>query len=194
MYKIYVDKNEDFECEISVKNATLKNSIARIIIESEGVNFVFNGKIDGQKCVVPIKRLKGFLDENTTGKMHLEVIVEDTYFKPWESNFIVEEHTSVKVRVDEQKYSNNKPIVEVKSVMKSIKEIKSTPTKKLKSINPFVPKKEIASICEKFGIRKSNLKKKHNDVTQILKEYFNSNPEYKNHMRVILSGIGDFLR
>src|SRR5258706_2299574 len=113
-YKLYTDKAENFECEVSVKNASLKNSMARLIIESAGgPNFVFNGKIEGGKCVVPIHRLKGLLDENTTGNMHLEVIVEDTYFKPWSSDFVVEEYTSVKVKVNESKQST-KPTITVK--------------------------------------------------------------------------------
>src|SRR4051812_25552733 len=99
-YKLYTDKNENFECEVSVKNASTKGSIARLIIESEGVSLIFNGKIQGEKCVIPVRRLKGLMDENVRGKMHLEVIVEDTYFKPWESEFIVEEHTSVKVKIN----------------------------------------------------------------------------------------------
>jgi len=67
------------------------------------------------------------------------------------------------------------------------------PTKK-KDINVFIPKKEIGVICEKFGIRKNNFKKRHDDFIQILKEYFKNNTEYNKHTKVILSGIEDFLR
>jgi hypothetical protein len=192
-YTIYTDKNENFECEVSVKNASLKGSIARLIVESEeGTTLVFNGKLSGDKCVIPIKRLKGLLDENSRGNIHLEVIVEDTYFKPWESSFIVEEHTSVKVKVNEQKQSSNKPIVQIKSPI--LKESKVIVPIKKKNINIFVPKKEIATICEIFGIKKNNFKKKRSDFIQILKEYFKNNSEYNNHKRTILSGIDDFLR
>ncbi len=183
-YKIYTDKNENFECEVSVKNASLKNSIARLVVESDnGTSLIFNGKLTGEKCVIPIKRLRGLLDENSRGNMHLEVIVEDTYFKPWTSDFIVEEHTSVKVKVNEHKVSSTKPIVQAK-----------VPTKKERNINIFVPKKEIAMLCEQFGIGKNNFRKKQKDFIQILKEYFKLNPEYNNHSRTILSGIDDFLR
>ena len=197
-YKIYTDKNENFECEVSVKNASLKGSITRLIIESsDGLNLVFNGQLNGDKCIIPIKRLKGILDENTHGKMHLEVIVEDTYFRPWESDFIVEEHTSVKVRVNEQKQSSNKPIVKIKLPIFKYVEGKSSdiykPVKK-KGINIFIPIKEIALICEQFGIKKNNFQKKQNDFIQILKEYFKVNTEYNYHIRTILSGINDFLR
>ena len=184
-YKIYTDKTEEFSCDIQIKNASLKNSIARLVVEShDGPTLIFKGKLEGDKCIIPIKRLKGLLDENTRGNIHLEVIVEDTYFKPWSDTFLVEEHTSVKVKVNEQKESSSKPIIEVK--------VKPQPKKK--GINLAIPKKEIAVICEKFGIRKKNFKNKKKDLIQILKEYFKINKEYNKHTKVILNGIGDFLR
>lgn len=197
-YKLYTDRNENFECEVSVKNASLKGSLARLIVEStDGPTLVFKGELRNDKCIIPIKRLKGMLDENTHGKMHLEVIVEDTYFKPWESSFIVEEHTSVKVKVNEQKESSNKPTVKIKSpILKYVKGKESDLIKpvKNKGINVFTPKKEIATICEHFGIRKKDIQKKHKDFIQILKEYFKANPEYNKHIRTILNDIENFLR
>ena len=186
MYKLYLDKSEDFICEVSIKNASLKNSIARLIAESDGISLVFNGQIKNGKCVVPVHRLKGLLDENTRGKMHLEMIVEDTYFKPWQSDFVVEEHTSVKVKVNEQKTESKKPIVEVKS-------IKNSPPKK-KGINIFVPLTEISDLCKRFGIKKNNIRQRKSDLSQILKEYFKVNSEYKNHQREILNRIGMLLK
>lgn len=188
-YKIYTDRNENFECEVSVKNASMKDSIARLIVESDNnPTLVFNGVIKGDKCVIPIRRLKGILDENTRGKMHLEIIVEDTYFKPWKSDFVVEEHTSVKVSVTEQKQYSKKPIVEVTSLINTFK-----PLPGIKD-NYLLPKKQIANICERFGISKNNLKNRKEDVVQILKEYFKTNPEYNNHVKPILSGLQDFLK
>lgn len=195
-YKLYVDKNENFECEISVKNASLKGSIARLIIESvNGPNLIFNGQLNGDKCIIPIKRLKGILDENTHGNMHLEVIVEDTYFRPWQSDFIVEEHTSVKVKVNEQKQST-KPIVKLKTrpILSQSKSSNILMSSIRKGINVFVPKQEIAMICEHFGIRKHNFQRKQKEFIQILREYFKANPEYNYHARTILQGINDFLR
>jgi hypothetical protein len=187
MYKLYTDKNDEFSCEVSVKNASLKNSIARLVVEADGLCLAFNGKIEGDRCIIPIKRLKGLLDENARGNMHLEVIVEDTYFTPWKSDFIVEEHTSVKVKVDNSRPISNKPMVEVKSVFKpKIQERKKVDIK--------VPLKEISSICEKFGIRKKNSRKRKSDLAQILKEYFKSNREYKNYQSSILNRLPRFMR
>jgi hypothetical protein len=184
-YKLYTDKPEDFTCEISVKNASLKGSMARLIIESsDGVNFVFNGKIEGGKCIVPIKKLKGLLNENERGNMYLEIIVEDTYFRPWKSDFSVEEHTSVKVRVNEAKISN-KPTIEV-WVPKT--------EKKVIGINVWLPLHEITNICRKLGINRSTLSQRKSDFQQLIREYFKFNPEFKTHKSVILNGLKYFLK
>ncbi len=188
-YKLYTDKNENFECEVSVKNASLKDSIARLVVESNtGTSLIFTGKIEKNKCVIPIRRLSGILDENSSGKMHLEVILEDTYFKPWQSEFVVEKYISVKVIVNEQK----KPSVQVNT--KSI--LITTPplVESKKGINVFTPKKEITSICERFGITNETFQKRRGDFIQILKEYFRENPEYINHKKVILYGIKNFFK
>lgn len=180
-YTLFTDKNENFECEVSVKNASLKGSFARLIVESDdNVNLVFHGRIDGDKCVVPIRRLKGLLEEHCRGKMHLEVVVEDTFFKPWESDFVVSEHTSVKVKVNEQPTGFKKPIVEVKQ---------PKPVDKL-----IVPVKEISSLCSMFQIGNQNLRKKKADFSQLLREYFNANPEYKIHLSEILERIPTHLK
>ena len=58
MYKLFTDKPEVFECNIKLEGASLKNSQARLIIETEDINLLFNGTItsDG-KCTIPIKKL-----------------------------------------------------------------------------------------------------------------------------------------
>ncbi len=100
MYKLFTDKTEVFECNIKLEGASLKNSSARLIIESEDVNLLFEGTInkDG-KCSIPIKKLKGLLEDSTSGQIKLEVIAEDTYFTPWKSEFIVEASRKVTVEV-----------------------------------------------------------------------------------------------
>jgi hypothetical protein len=172
-----------FECDVSVKNASLKNSTARLIIESEDLTLVFKGTINGGKCSIPIRKLKGLLSESATGTMALEVIVEDTFFKPWESDFIVEEHTSVKVMVNEQKKDLGKPVLAVKVSKKAEN-----------TVNLAIPLSEISSICARFGITKNTIKSKKQDFSLILKEYFSHNQEYKNHKTVILENIRKTLK
>ena len=124
MYKLFTDKTEIFECDISIEGASLQNSDARLIIESNDVNLLFKGKLNSSgKCQVPVKKLKGLLDENTKGNIKLEVIAEDTYFVPWESDFTVEASKRVVVEVKSQSgnlITESKPKIKVSGIKEEI--------------------------------------------------------------------------
>jgi hypothetical protein len=103
MYKLFTDKTEIFECKVKIDGASLSNSHARLIIESEDLNLLFKGKIDADgNCKIPIKRLKGILPESMKGEIKLEVIADDTYFIPWKSEFSVDASKKVVVEVKSQ--------------------------------------------------------------------------------------------
>ena len=113
MYKLFTDKSELFECDIKLQGASLNKSKARLVVETQDYSLMFNGSISkGGKCEIPIRKLKGLIDEDTTGNIRLEVIAEDTFFTPWESDFEVE--TSKKVTVEVKSQTFKKPIVEAK--------------------------------------------------------------------------------
>ena len=117
MYKLFTDKSELFECDIKLQGASLKKSKARLVVETQDYSLMFNGSISkGGKCEIPIRKLKGLINEDTTGNIRLEVIAEDTYFTPWESEFEVE--TSKKVTVEVKSQTLKKPIVEAKVKVK----------------------------------------------------------------------------
>ena len=123
MYKLYTDKQETFECDLFLEGADLKQSSARIVVESDDLTLMFKGTIDDKgNCKVPIKKLKGLMSENTTGDIKLEVIAEDTLIEPWQSDFIVDTAKKVTVEVKSQKQSkpqikeSTKPQVKIKSV------------------------------------------------------------------------------
>jgi hypothetical protein len=103
LYKIYRDKEEVFECNISVQGAKLSSSQVRLVFDHEICNLVFYGKIskDG-KCAVALKKMN-FYPEKSTGRVRLEVIVDDTIFIPWEETFIVEGAKKVTVQIKSQK-------------------------------------------------------------------------------------------
>ena len=117
-YKLYIDKKENFECQLRLEGASLKDAKSRMIVESNNFNLMFDGTIDNSgKCIVPISRLKGLLREGTKGTMKLEVIAEDTYFQPWESKFIVDTKQKLTVEVKEQA-SNKQPRMIVTEIKK----------------------------------------------------------------------------
>ena len=161
MYKLYTDKQETFECDLFLEGADLEKSSARIVVESKDLTLMFKGEIDDKgNCKVPIKKLKGLMNENTTGDIKLEVIAEDTLIEPWQSDFVVETAKKVTVEIKSQKEEkpqikeSTKPIVKVKSVknyvnpinemVKVLKENKITLLKVLKN------KKKIAPILENY--------------------------------------------
>ena len=91
MYKLFTDKSELFECDIKLQGASLNKSKARLVVETPEYSLLFKGTINSKgKCEIPIRKLKGLIDENTKGNIRLEVIAEDTFFTPWESDFEVE--------------------------------------------------------------------------------------------------------
>ena len=125
MYKLFTDKAELFECDIKIEGASLSNSTARLVVETNDYSLMFNGKISsGGKCKIPIRKLKGLIDENSKGNIRLEVIAEDTFFTPWKSDFEVQ--ASKKVTVEIKSQSNKKPLVETRGAKVKVTNIKET--------------------------------------------------------------------
>ncbi len=78
-FELLTDKAELFECDIKIEGASLSNSTARLVVETSEYSLMFNGKINSSgKCEIPIRKLKGLIDESSTGNIRLEVIAEDT--------------------------------------------------------------------------------------------------------------------
>ena len=166
MYKLFTDKTELFECSISLQGASLKKSKARLVIETKEYSLLFNGTISKSgKCEIPIRKLKGLIDENTSGNIRLEVIAEDTFFTPWESDFEVD--ASKKVTVEVKSQTTKKPIVEAKVEVK-VKKEKPTLTEKDHIINLF-------KLLIKEDINVENISYKRNALNNIVATYLKEN-------------------
>ena len=175
MYKLFTDKSELFECDIKLEGASLSKSKARLVVETSDYSLLFDGNISSNgKCEIPIRKLKGLIDENTTGNIRLEVIAEDTYFTPWESDFEVD--ASKKVTVEVKSQSTKKPIVETKVKVK-VKEEKPTITEKQHVINLF-------KLLIKEDINVENISFKRNELNNIVATYLKENT-VKNTGKVI---------
>jgi len=161
MYKLYTDKRETFECDLFLEGADLKQSSARIIVESDDLTLMFRGTIDNKgNCKVPIKKLKGLMSENTTGNIKLEVVAEDTLIEPWQSDFVVKTAKKVTVEVKSQKQKkqikeSKKPQVKVKSVknyVNPINEMVNTLIENNITINKILQnKKKIVPILKNYA-------------------------------------------
>jgi hypothetical protein len=162
MYKLFTDKTELFECSISLEGASLNKSKARLVIETPEYSLLFNGTISKSgKCEIPIRKLKGLIDENTSGNIRLEVIAEDTFFTPWESDFEVD--ASKKVTVEVKSQTTKKPIVEAKVEVK-IKNEKPTLTERDHVVNLF-------KLLVKEEINMDNITFKRNKLNNIVGTY-----------------------
>ena len=176
MYKLYTDKQETFECDLFLEGADLKESSARILVETKDLTLLFPGKIteDGN-CKVPIKKLKGLLNEDTTGNIKLEVIADDTLIEPWQSEFTVSTSKKVTVEVKSQKDK------------KTIKEVLGKPQVKIKNIkNNFNPVNDMVNTLSENGITLQKIIKNKKKIAPILESYSNK-VNYK-------GGVSKFIR
>ena len=176
MYKLFTDKTELFECNISLQGASLKKSKARLVVETQDYSLLFNGSINSNgKCEIPIRKLKGLIDEDTSGNIRLEVIAEDTFFTPWQSDFEVE--TSKKVTVEVKTQTTQKPILEAKA---TVKPQQVTISEKKHVVNLF-------KLLIKEDINIDNISYKRNKLNNIVATYLKENTI--NNTEKIINGV-----
>ena len=102
-YNLYTDKPNKFNCNIEIEGTSLAKSKVRLVIETNEMSYMFNGTIENTGiCEVNIPKTKHFLPEGTKGNIRLEVIADDVYFEPWNSDFNVKTNKKVNVVVTEQ--------------------------------------------------------------------------------------------
>ena len=157
-YKLYTDKQEIFECNIYLEGASLTKATSRIIVETQDLKLMFEGTIDKDgNCKVPIKKLRGLVSEDTKGTMKLEIIAEDTYFMPWESDFEVDTAKKIKVEVKQQ----SKPLVKSSKPKMVVREVK----------HPFDPVEKVVNILHKQGVGVSTIYESKKTMIPMLKKY-----------------------
>jgi len=185
MYKLFTDKKEVFECDLKLSGASLDKSNVRLVVESADINLLFKGKIDSTgKCVVPVKRLSGLLGESTTGTLRLEVIADDTFFTPWESEFVVE--TSKKVTI-EVKSQNKTRIVETQKPVIQVANIKNiAPAKILKESTHIV---RILKQLIKEKVTLKNMPSKKKIVNRVIANYSKKYTITESKQKRIIDGI-----
>jgi len=191
MYKLFTDKAELFECDIKIEGASLSNSTARLVVETNDYSLMFNGKINSSgKCEIPIKKLKGLIDESSKGNIRLEVIAEDTYFIPWKSKFEINASKKVTVEIKSQ----NKPLIESQGPKVQVSKVKET-----KKINK--PKKVTISESEKTHILNimkllihedvniNNLSVKRDKLNKVIATYNQFKPINESSKGTVINGV-----
>ncbi len=165
MYKITLDQAKVFECNVSIQGATVDNSKVRLVLESNNVSFIFKGEIDNNgKVRIPISKLKGLLKENTSGKLSLEVIADDTFFTPWSSDYKTETMRKVEVSFDD-----SKPMLENKEVKVSFEDKPAAkPPKKKSSLSEATI---LAKMLINEGVNVNNIAKKPKTLNRVIESF-----------------------
>jgi hypothetical protein len=187
MYTLFTDKTELFECNIKLEGASLKNSQARLIIESEDINLLFKGQITPEgKCIIPIKKLKGLLEGNTKGEIKLEVIAEDTYFTPWKSEFVVEASRKLTVEVKSQ---------DANLIIESAPKVQVSGIKETKSLVDPITEHilKLVKLLIKEDVNINNLSIKKDKVNNIIATYTKENPIQETQLPKVIDGILNML-
>jgi hypothetical protein len=185
MYKLFTDKAELFECDIKIEGTSLSNSSARLVIETKDYSLLFKGNIhESGKCEIPIKKLKGLIDENSQGSIRLEVIAEDTFFTPWESDFQVQASKKVTVEIKSQQ-SEQEVIKENKVSVSNVKNI-------VKNEITEGEKKHILNILKlliREDINIKNLHLKRDRVNKIIATYNKHKPIGEGLEDKVINGV-----
>tara|TARA_R110000737_G_scaffold327486_1_gene341773 strand:+ start:112 stop:711 length:600 start_codon:yes stop_codon:yes gene_type:complete len=191
MYKLFTDKTELFECDIKIEGASLSNSTARLVVETNDYSLMFNGKINSSgKCVIPIRKLKGLIDESSKGNIRLEVIAEDTYFTPWKSEFEINASKKVTVEIKSQ----HKPLIESKGPKVQVSKIKET--KKInKSKQVTISESEkshifnIMKLLIHENVNMDNLSIKKNKLNKVIATYNQFKPINESSKVKVINGV-----
>ena len=187
MYKLFTDKSELFECDIKIEGSSISKSKARLVVETNDYSLMFNGKISSDgKCQIPIRKLKGLIDENSKGNIRLEVIAEDTYFIPWKSNFEINASKKVTVEIKSQTY--NKPLVESKRPKVKVTNIKETKKSRITETE----KKHIINIMKLLiheNVNIKNLKFRKNKLNKVIATYTQFKPINESSKSKVINGV-----
>ena len=158
-YKLFTDKINKFQCNLQVEGTSLVKSQARVILETNEMNYLFKGKIyDDGLCEFELPKLKGVLGEGSIGMLRLEVIADDVHFEPWASDFVVEADKKVMVTIQEQE--TRKPSISLNTI--TLTEASKAPEKKepVREAVKKEPQKEATTITKNDILQLINNKKK----------------------------------
>ena len=148
--KLYTDKSEIFECNVSLEGASIKNSKLRAILKFDDKNLMVEGKINSNgKGKIAFPKLNNISEDGEVGKMELEVIAEDAYFQPYEETFKVE--TSKKATVEVLNKKSLKPKIVVEKI---------------------TPEKELLNLLKELGITKKTLIENKSRLSKVLYNYY----------------------
>ena len=127
IFKVFTDKTKEFECKVKVEGASINKTSARLVLEGTLNTVMYEGSIDPKGwCTILVNPIRNVFNPGDIGKVKLEVIAEDTYFVPWESDFEVEAEKKVTVEMisrNKKTVNKGKPSVQAIISTKSVKKV-----------------------------------------------------------------------
>ena len=175
IFKVFTDKTKEFECKVKVEGASINKTSARLVLEGTLNTVMYEGSIDPKGwCTILVNPIRNIFNPGDIGKVKLEVIAEDTYFVPWESDFEVEAEKKVTVEmVSRNKKTVNKSKPSVQAII---------PTKSVKKVSKPVPLNEkrvtISGVSEKLykhlvesGITQRAVRTRSKKVTKLVEGF-----------------------
>lgn len=159
-YELIIDKPEVFNCKIQVEGGEESTSKPRLIMKSNGFNYIFEGTIDDGEVNIPLNKLNKILKEGQSDKLQLEIVVDDTLLVPWEGEY----STKISKKAVVEFNQKSKKIIDKPKINVVLQE-----NKKIAS------EKEFLKILKENKINNSNLKNNTKKFTSLLKEYISEN-------------------
>ncbi len=176
MYDLYLDDPKSIKCKAEISGAENSTKKVRLMLETSGHCMYFNGKVsDNGDIEVPMLSLKNIFKENTKGTLMLEMVVDDTLFIPWQTEF--EAKLKKKVAISEIKSHEGGKKVSMVTTPTLRKTPEPTPipksTQSPKTIIEHV--KSIAKTMKKEKISYKNLSENKMRFGQIIETYIKDN-------------------
>jgi len=158
MLKFHKNKSQTFKCRIEIQGADNPKITPRLILSpgSGNVNLFFEGKYDNKQCEIVISPTANISNK---GNVILEIIANDTVFRPWKSTYEIVSEQMVVENVELVDTKNNISVKLVETVKEDIDDkyvnfIKRIPDKKRKKFleyikNSYKPKKQLLEWSQK---------------------------------------------
>lgn len=166
MYKLILDENKTFECDIQIDGANSDTAEVRLLININEYAVFLKGVIKDNKVKIKIPKLKGLLQENAKGNISLEVVADGALLVPWNNEYIATLSKKVQVIVKEEVEISTKTSVKVQ-----LKEDTSeTPIQKILSKDEHID--ILTKLVNSKGVTLSNIKNKSNVLVEVVSSYF----------------------
>ncbi len=171
MLKFHKNKSQTFKCRVEIQGTDNPKITPRLILSpnNSNMNLFFEGKYDNKQCEIIISTTANIPNK---GSVILEIIANDTVFKPWKSTYeIVSDEIVVEnIELVDSKNSISVKLVESVKESKEVDEkyldyIKKIPDKKKKKFleyvkNSYKPKKQLLEWSQKEFNDVNSLKSK----------------------------------